>query len=830
MKFRRLSAMLLLALASATASAAPDVKSRLTLYETEARALASNMPQPNQMSTQTGQRRLVDAQVAFAVGDYDTASLALFDLVGKTSGTDKEIAQFYLAESLYQKGDRGAARGYYNDLIASSNSSSRYYAPALVRIIEIAIIESDATSAEQALGKLGGGTPVVPYIQGKYAFSQGKYDDAIGLFGSVPKGSEYELQAAYYTGTTQVAKQDLAKATEIFTDIINRKPRTNGDRRVIELAQLALGRLYYEREQPSKSIDSYLLVDRRSDLFPAALYEVAWVYVKSKQYDKALTALELLGRLDPQSTKTPTVKILEGNLRIRKAQMLRQAQIAGTANAEEKSDPLAEYGKAEKLFSETHDAYYPSYMALSRMVDGTLDPASFIDQISGRNTRVFASAAPIPEAAAQWLREEPEVQRVVSVENDLSAVQRHLDESNATIDRLEGVLATGDRLTLYPALSARRLRISTIQHDLIGIRNALADQAIAGGGSSGATAQRKSLASQYAALGDPERSHGERTGQAQASYDAVGDGALEVQKAIMETQAIAVALRTFAVSGLMADDTRNSLQTELQTATTEAQSIEDELASIDREIVLGKDLAGVGDADWQRARELRAQLIAAQNAENQGFTSQGRSSALADQAARLSMQLEQTDAQIDGIIARGIDEIKATLTKERASVAEYRQLLDEYEAEVRTLGTSLLGKSFKDVKDKLYDVVIRTDVGNVDVAWSQKEDNDDDLKRLGLAKSRDLKQLRDEFKFVLDETTPTPAQPKPSALPAASTEGGASPDKGGGDTRIKPTEGSTTTGSPQPVVKPDNDKGTPAPKTAPKAVPKAPAPKTGGAQ
>jgi tetratricopeptide (TPR) repeat protein len=824
MKFRRLTAMLVLALASATAAAAPDVKSRLTSYETEARALASNLPQPNQMSTQTGQRRLVDAQVAFAIGDYDTASLALFDLVGKTSGTDKEIAQFYLAESLYQKGDRGAARAYYQELIAASNAASRYYTPALVRIVEIAITEADAASAEHALGQLGGGRPVVPYIQGKYAFSQGKYDDAIGMFASVPKGSEYELQAAYYTGTAQVAKQDVAKATEIFNDLIDRKPRTNSDRRVIELAQLALGRLYYEREQPSKSIDAYLLVDRRSDLFPAALYEVAWVYVKSKQYDKALTALELLGRLDPQSTTTPRVKILEGNLRIRKAQMLRQAQIAGTANTEEKSTPVAEYTKAEKLFTDTNAAYLPAYMALSRMVDGTLDPASYIDQIAGRTTHVFASAAPIPEAAAHWLREEPDEQRVVGVETDRGSVQRHLDESTATIDRLEGVLATGDRLTLYPALSSRRLRIAAIQHDLIAIRNDLADKAIAGGGSSGATAQRKALASQYAALGDPERAHGERTGQAQASYDAVGDGALEVQKAIMETQAIAVALRTYAVSGLMADDARNTLQTEIQTATTEAQSIEDELASIDREIVLGKDLAGVGDADWQRARELRAQLVAALNAENQGFTSQGRSSALADQAARLAVQLDQTDAQIDSMISRGIDEIKATLTKERASVAEYRQLLAEYEAEARELGASLLGKSFKDVKDKLYDVVIRTDVGNVDVAWSQKEDNDDDLKRLGLAKSRDLKQLRDEFKFVLDETTPTPAQPKLSPLPAASTEGGASPDKGGGDTRIKPIEGSTTTGSPQPVVKPDNN-------TAPKApAPKTPAPKTGGAQ
>lgn len=812
MKRPNLIATLLLALASGSASAAPDVKSMLTAYEQEARALAANMPQPNQMSTQTGQKRLVDAQVAFSIGDYDKAALVLFDLVGQsrtTSSSDREIATFYLAEALYHKGDRGAARGYFQEIVKSS-SGSRYYQPALSRIIEIAIAENDITAGEQAvvaLGNMSAGLrgPGVPYVQGKWAFHLEKHDDAIGLFNMVPKGSEYELQALYYTGTVHVAKRDLGKATEIFADLVNRRPRTNKDRRVIELAQLALGRIYYEREQPSKSIDAYLLVDRRSDLFPAALYEVAWVYVKSKQYDKALVALELLGRLDPQSTKTPTVKILEGNLRIRKAQMLRQAQIAGTINAEERSTPPIEYAKAEKLFTETHDAYLPSYTALTRMVDGSLDPASFIDQISGRTTRVFQSATPIPEAAAQWLREEPEVQRVVNVENDLAEIQRNIDESAATISRLEGVLATGDRLTLYPALSSRRMRIAAIQHDLIGIRSGLADQAIAAGASSSATAQRKALVARYDSMGNPERAYGDRTGAAQAGFDKVGETALEVEKAMMEMQAMAVALRTYAVSGSMADDARTALTTEIDAVTKEARAIEDELKEIDHEIILGKDLSGVGDKDLMAARALRQQVIAAQNTEYQGLASSGRASALAGQAARLAMQLEQTDAQIDALVARGIDEIKATLAQERQNIAEFQGLLAEYEAEARTVGAEILGASFKDVKAKFYDVIIRTDVGNVDVAWSQKEDNDDDLKRLGLAKSRDLKQLRDEFRFILDETLPKPSEPKPSAVPPASTEGGSggtSPDKGGTDPRVKPA-GDDAKAPAAPVVKPD---------------------------
>lgn len=811
MRLPKLVTALALLLASGSASAAPDVKGMLSSYEAEAKALATNLPQPNQMSTQTGQRRLVDAQVAFSIGDYDGASLVLFDLVGKTSGPDKEIATFYLAEALYHKGDRGAARAYFQEL-TSTSAGSKYYQPALLRLVEISIVDNDTQTGDDALTKLGSTTQTtaIPYVRGKWAFSQGKYDEAIGFFNAVQKGSEYDAQATYYLGTVYIAQKDLAKATDIFTELTTRRPKSNKDRRVIELAQLALGRVYYEREQPSKSIDSYLLVDRGSDLFPTALYEVSWVYVKSKQYDKALVALELLNRLDPHATTSPTVRLLEGNLRIRKAQLIRQAEITGTKSADERSTPQAEYEKAEKIFTETHQRYHPSFLALERMVAGTLNPASFIDQISGRNTRVFASSAPIPEAAAQWLREEPEVQRVVNVETDLNNIRNSLTEAEQTITRLEGVLATGDRLTLYPVLSSRRMRIAAIQHSLIGIRSQLHDQAGSSDGS------RRALVAQYQTLGDPEQAHGKRTSEAQAGFDKVEESAQEVETAVMGMQAMAVSLRTFAPQ--LADVDRAKLQDEIDQVTKEAQSIEDELADIRKEIVLGKDLAPVGDEDWMRARALRAQVKAALDNEHRNLG--GRGGALADQAARISATLEQADQQIDAMVGQGLEDVKRMIAEERKNIVEYRGLLAEYEQEVRTVGAEVLGYSFKTVKDKLYDVVVRSDVGNVDVAWSRREDTDDDLKRLNLARARDLKQLRDEFRFVLDEVSTTPATPAPKEPAAVPGPEGQSPDKGGPtDTRIKPA-GDQPKDTTQPVVKPDADQNKPAPKTAPKTAPK----------
>jgi tetratricopeptide (TPR) repeat protein len=814
MRLSRLAATLAILLAPAV-SLADDTSRRLASYENEARQLATDVNLPDTSTGAAGQRRLVDAEVAYALGDYDTSALILFDLAGKQQGADNEAATYYLGESLLKKGDRGAARGYFKQVVDMGNTGGKFYGTSVERLLDIAITDGDQTSATDALSALDRGPrmPSVPYAKGKYLFSQGKYDDAISAFNEVPKGSDFELQALYYMGATQVAKKELEKATDTYTDLINRKPRSWTDRRVIELGQLALGRLFYEREQPSKSIDSYLLVDRHSDLFPDALYEVAWVYVKSKQYDKALRALELLEQSDPTSTKTPTVRILEGNLRIRKAQMIRTAQVEGTINPNEKSDPETEYAKATKIFGDTHDMYAPSYEALRRVGQGNQNPEAFVEQIAERSQHVFQSAAPMPEAAAQMLRDQPDVQRFVSVERDISDVESNIRETEATITRLEAVLAAPDHSMLYPRLASRRSRIGAIQEELNTLRGQIADQELAlvsaGGELAGLTATRKQIADAYGA--NPEQAYADRVSTAQADYDKLDDAASEVDSTIDSTQAIAVALRMYTTTGNVPEDQKASALKDLDDAAREAQSIEDELAAVHREVVLGKDLAGIGDETIVKARDDRKKLKAALDAEHRALAGMASSSrnpsksqelvTLGDRAARIADQLEQTDSQIAGTVEQGISKAHVQLLDARRELGSYQQELVGYEAESRTLGGQVLAGSFKDVRDKLEDVVIRTDVGTVDVAWSRKEDSDDDYKRLGLARARELKQLRDEFRDILDQGTQRPQAQKPAPQPA--TTEGSNPEKGTGpETRIKPVE-DTPKGPQQPAVRPD---------------------------
>src|SRR6185312_17406791 len=123
------------------------------------------------------------------------------------------------------------------------------------------------------------------------------------------------------------------------------------------------------------------------------------------------------------------------------------------------------------------------------MVDGNLDPSSFVGQIANRQQHIFQTVPAIPEAATQWLRDEPEVQRFVGVESDLADIQSNIERSAEIILRLNAVIAAKDHSFLYPELAARRRRIAAIQADLAVLRNEIHDQAGV------ASPERKALAS-----------------------------------------------------------------------------------------------------------------------------------------------------------------------------------------------------------------------------------------------------------------------------------------------------------------------------------------------
>jgi hypothetical protein len=775
---------------AARADLASDTQRQLDAYEAEAQQLDKDIVKPRREDKPADDlaKRLVDAQVAFAVGRYDDTAVLLYDFVGQASPPrDFDIALYYLAEALYQKGDRVAARTYFSQL-AKEETGSKYYQQSLVRLVELAIVLRDPTGVEEwiaAMDRLGSANrnAAVPYVRGKWAASQDKHDEALAWFAQVPKGSDYDFQGQYYAATTQIAKGDLGKATDMLDALLREAPRRPADHRVLELTQLALGRLYYERDQPSKAIDSYLLVDRHSDLFPDVLYEVAWVYVKGKQFDKALRALELLALTDPLSSKTPTVRILEGNLRIRKAQMTKAKLDLGA-----KPDgllPAEEYAKADKIFTETHDTYIVPHDELKKILDEKTDPEQFVAQIGGRSSKTFEVNATMPEIAAAWLRDEPEVARVVAIEGDLSEIQANITEAERSIERIEVSMGGSNRVNLFPKLAEKRNRGIEIQEGLLKIQIDLLDEQrkhLSGDTSrlDTLTEARKQAAAELAALPGAELEYRTRIAQARADYDKLDQQASETQVAIESADATRAAIKKYIADegDKMGAAQKAKLQQQLTELGPEIAAMRADLEAIRREIVLGRDEAGTGDETANRGRELRKKLRDAVAAEEAAAAQLGGDRTLgnlADKARLIGDNIDKMNDEIDRLVDDALTGVRDELARAKTELNSQRSEFLSYEAESRALGGTVLGQSFKDVKEKFYDVVIRSDVGVVDVSWSQKEDVDGDLKTFTLQKAREMKQLHDEFRDLLEEdalkksTVPKdvpPPAPAPSPAPA----------------------------------------------------------------
>jgi tetratricopeptide (TPR) repeat protein len=779
-RFRRLQAhsvlasALILGLGVAHADRVDDIGKKLVQHKADAQRLNQGIRSPSQIkasrSKNLASRRLIDAQVQFGIGNYDDAAILLYDFVAKyPNNRDYDQALYYLGESLFQKGDNVAARGYFGKLIGDIGPTSKFYQQSLERLIELSLRLNDPTGVDEwlaAVDKLPASTrrPSIPYVRGKYAHFSGKYDDAIRFFSAVPAKSKYTIRARFFQATSHIAKGELAPAVTLLEKITKTPTKGKDDGRVAELTQMALGRLHYEQGQLSKAIDRYLRISRKSDLFDEVLYEVAWVYVKNKEYPKALRALELLALTDPHSSRMPEVRILEGNLRIRKAQTL---GIDGTVNATE------EYDKALKVFEQTKAAFEKPHDELAKLMAEQADLRQFMGYITGRQYKSFEIQASLPEVAAAWLREEPEVKRVVAVETDLEQIQGEIAEARKTVARLERAINSKSRVDIFPELSDRRHRATEIAESVDGLRQELVGQfkkrvkkSLSASDKSSLAAfanQRKKIRAEIGEIPDSSQKYGERVRRARNRFQKVGENAAEVQLVLDSARAEILALEKFIAESPKPPKDLPELKQRLVAERETIAATELELEALRRDITLGQDTAGTGDQDALRERGLREQLRVVLDREARflgGLVGRlsGKDATKARQilsqltlSNSILLETERVNAKIDQVVDDALAEVRTAIEDERTKLEAYNREYENYQTESIDLGGEVLGSAFGEVANKFQDVLMRSDVGVVDVAWSHKETTEALYKRLILDQARERKTLDSDFVDVIRE-------------------------------------------------------------------------------
>ena len=738
-------------------------------------------------------RRFIEAEVAYETGNYEDASLLLFDIVEKHKGYRRyRQAVFYLADSLFQKRDYITAREGFRRLVYERGPEDVLYARALERLLEMSLALKDDTDVPDVLTRLGRipegqQLPSAPYIRGKYEYFRGNHDTAITSLELIPRSSQYYIRARYFLGGSHVAKaydasrdnliapESLAAAAKIFHELVQESAKTKNDQHILELAHLTLGEIHYAREQPAEAIQEYLAISRRSPLFPTALLEVTHVYVQARQFDKALRALELLEMATgsacdkkddkiPAALVQPDVCILKGNLSIRKAQA--QAQVAESG--------IESYRNAMAIFLTTRDVFEKPRKHLEKLLAKNLDPKQFFAQVTDENPAVFDVDSDLFQVARRYVREEAEVGRVVHVTTDLVKIRAELTEARLMLDRLDRTVQSESRVQVFPSLARLRERANDLVSSAVGLRQqvVVATSALIAKYADAAEraehakllAARQTVTKELGLIRGDTASSADRIKKARSRYSTLDSHANELEVFVGSLEAEIVAIDKFY------RDTKGNerypqdqFDRDLHDIRELVVALQKELETLRRESAMGADQAGTGDELAAEDRKLEGRLdrtLREEGALTRRLLGRMSSSdrARAEQLLALLDRLDGVDAivarsntRIDRVLDSELAEVKALIVEERARVTTYQKELAATEAENLDLGSRVIYSSFQSVSNRFYDITVRADVGMVDVGWARREEAEGSYTKVQSDSAREKRLLRNDFKDVLEE-------------------------------------------------------------------------------
>ncbi len=744
----------------ARADALEAVGSELHEVEGQARALDAVVAEAPRAREVGAEHRLANAQALLAEKDYTRAAFLLMDVVERypDSAVYPE-ALFYLAESLYQLGDLQTARIYLLKVVEKPGSKA--YQLALLRLVELALRTEDYSNVDDYLAKLaavppGQVEPSVPYVRGKYQYFSGQLDAALASFAEIRVGNTYHMHARYFSGVCQVAKAsktgNFDDAQKTFLEVLKLAAKTDGEKRIHELAQLALARIHYEKGEAQQAISRYQNIARTSDLFDAAFYEIAWVYIKDNQFKKALGALDLMLLAAPDSPLAPEVQILEGNLLIR----------------------LGDFGKATELFARTRDHYDPIWRDLDAKMAQQKNPAAYVNALLGESLQATEIAV-LPKLAVSWAREEKQLVTLVGILSSLRDIEQSLAEADRLLTSLDRGIDGPARARIFPDLAIGRGRSLEVENRLVALRDRLGQitRDIVSGKASGAEMQelasiadeRKAVEEEIRKLPKSSEAYETRAGAARDDFDGVDRKVSELNVLVEGLRAELVAMeKYFADTNAGKKAEEEAFRRQANEVHALIEDVQKVMAAIRQDVSDIKLAVGIGDSQSRHEDErkrryaeilTREHALIARLAARLGPAEQARvqrAGVLVQRATAVQAIVDDFNIQLDGKIEERLTDIRRLLDEEKRSQIEYRDAQKQFTGEAKVVGAEAAEAGFKGVLHRFYSIVVQSDVGIIDVAWALKQEKTDAVTKLVKDQKGELKSLDQEFSEVLQES------------------------------------------------------------------------------
>jgi chromosome segregation ATPase len=243
---------------------------------------------------------------------------------------------------------------------------------------------------------------------------------------------------------------------------------------------------------------------------------------------------------------------------------------------------------------------------------------------------------------------------------------------------------------------------------------------------------------------------------------------MEVELLGMEARITAMETYLDQTAGTRDASAEEAVRTELR---NQRQAVTDYRAQIDELRILieaARLQVGVGDDRHQRHERLRQEYSELIARERQLGGGSSRYDAFFRRMSAIEHTLDGRDAEIDRIVDERRTSMRAEVDEESGRIEGYRRELASLETEAEEVVGAVTYMNFQRVQHRFYDLVLRADVGRIDVSWAEREEHRMRVEMLTRERSQELRALDDEFREITDE----------GGSSAASGDGSSSDDGG----------------------------------------------------
>ncbi len=729
------------------------------------------------IGSEDAKRRFENAVFAYLVGDYDSGAKEFFTLVEAAAFDEGSVwqtdSEWYYAECLFELQNFILAEEAYKAII-EKGTPHPFFGDSVRRLLELygltgnadkfydiyeTYIVCEPTGNEQECESLVEPTDFVKYTVAKSFYRQEQYARAKSLLEEIAPGSMFYGRSRYVMGVMLVVDGDLDSAIAEFQEVSTSSINTAEDREIVDLANLALGRLYYERGELTQSSNYYQKIGRSSAYFPDALYEISWTFIKDGDYPQALQSVEIFLLAFPDHRYSAELRLLQGHLHMKEAQ----------------------YDEALQNYEDIVDDYMPIEEALAAIARDEYKPMEWFNTLVELDSLDKYYGQEIPEYALEMLASDPEVAKAVSLSKELARQETEIGESEQLIDELNAAFAKGART--IASYNQGRLELQRLQGEVILLKSSLLeaeeawllehlpdDRAV---DVRALRAERETLAT------------GERAQQARKQAEEEARG-VESRMTSLEEDMAKIAITVRELETQMAGLEENLVDAEL--SPEERGKVEREMSALDDDLRAARGELDRLKSEYGGLRKQAAVLWAAaessgNEALNAGYDelhkdlSRFRSHLRTDDKnaiagrmdscwTRLDVVWDNTAhfrSQLDSLESEEFVRLKTTFDAEVDNVSRERDELVEQKDGVSDLADAVTREGVERVRREFAESVLEADKGVIDVYWVKKVDVSDEYSALLKEQEALVKELNNRFRLIRsnlpDPTLTAPTDP-----------------------------------------------------------------------